>query len=187
MSLKILEDNCNEITIKVIKPLWESKFKKLYENAKLDENDFISLAGEELTKAFKEYDTDKSSVCTYARNVLNKKAMTELRDCTQRDKRKLNYISCSLNQPEFPGSSEDMLYEVEDKKYELDDEFSELRVGNFINSLSNQQLRVLILKLLDFDTKDMPNMLNISKNTMNEILKGLKSSNVILTLYRRNF
>ena len=64
---------------------------------------------------------------------------------------------------------------------------SELRVGNFINSLNNNQLRILILTLLDFDATDMPNMLNMSNQTMQGILNSLKDADLTRVLYRRNF
>lgn len=184
---ELLDKNWDQILRKVIKPLWEIEFRHMYEKNKMDEDDFISLAGLELTKAFQNYNPEKSNVCTYAKNVLSKKAMTELRDCTKRDKRKVNCMSSSLNQPFSTDSDTEMIFTIADTTTEIDDEYSELRVGRFVNALSNQQLRVLILELLDFNVSDMPHMLNISKKTMNDILKGLKNSDLTRVLYRRKF
>ena len=79
MSLILLEKNWKEINARVIEPLWYKKFKYMYTSSKLDKDDFISLAHYELTKAFKEdYDKEQSNIFTYATNVLQRKAKTEL-------------------------------------------------------------------------------------------------------------
>lgn len=187
MSLKLLEDNWGSIVKKVIEPLWKHKFQTMYESAKLDKDDFISMAGEELTKAFAKYNPNTSSIYTYAQHVISKKAETELRDCTKRDKRKALYVASSLNQPVSEDNDNEMILMVEDKKNDTYNELNENRVGSFVNALSNQQLRVLILKLLGFQTSDMPDMLNIPRKTMNDILRGLKSNELTRILYRRNF
>ena len=52
-NMKLLEENWGDIKTKVIIPLWKGKFKSMYENAKMDFNDFESLAAIEITKAMK--------------------------------------------------------------------------------------------------------------------------------------
>lgn len=188
MSLEILADNWDMIVNKVIEPLWKYKFKKVYQSFHMDKQDFESLADEELVKAFLTYDPEKSDVYTYAKNVLIKKAITELRNNTQRDKRKAHYLSDSLNQPCGRDNEEELMDTIEDmhNRETADNELSELRVGRFVNSLSNQELRVLILKLLDFD-KEIPDMLDISKKDMKNILKGMRNTENYVKLNRRVF
>ena len=91
MSLNLLEENWGSIKNKVIKPLWKYKFCNLYQSVKLDENDFESLAGEALTKAFKNYKANESNIFTYATMVITKKAQTEIRD-RKREKRQAEII-----------------------------------------------------------------------------------------------
>ena len=134
----ILEDNWEKIKERVISPLWYSKFKLMYENAKLDYDDFESLAGVELTKAMKTFDPEKSNIYTFATRVITQKAKTELRNCTQRDKRKTLHVADSIDIPESP-----VINKPSEEKQEIS-ELTELRVGNFINSLNNNQLRILI-------------------------------------------
>ena len=86
-----LEENWDSIKNRVIIPLWNSKFKSMYESIKLDYDDFESLAGIELAKAIKTFNSKKSNLLTFATGVVTKKAYTELRNCTQRDKRKTLY------------------------------------------------------------------------------------------------
>lgn len=187
MSSVVLEENWDEIVERVIKPLWKRKFKSMYEAAKLDEDDFYSLASLELTKAFANYKENESNVFTYATNVLKKKALTELRNCTRRDKRRTLYGATSLNKCISEDNDDEIISEIPCEKRESYNELTEKRVGTFVNALSNQQLRVLILNLLDFDYDDMPDMLNISKKTMREILKGLRCEELRRILYRRKF
>ena len=91
------EKDWNDIRNKVILPLWNGKFKKMYENIKLDYDDFESLAGFVLSKAIRSFDPEKSNLLTYSTSVITKKAMTELRDCTRRDVRKTLFVSESVD------------------------------------------------------------------------------------------
>lgn len=187
----LLEANWQKIKERVILPLWHGKFKSMYESAKLDYDDFESLAGLEVSKAIKKFNPEKSNLFTYATQVISKKALTELRNCTHRDKRRALYVADSLDLSigdhcNYTTRAETLLH-IDDKDKENSSELSELRVSSFINSLNNNQLRVLILSLLDFDTTDMPTMLNISSQTASQIIRSLKDIDLIRVLYRRKF
>ena len=177
----ILEKNWQKIRERVISPLWHGKFKSMYESAKLDYDDFESLAGIELAKAIKTFNPEKSNIYTYATRVITQKAKTELRNYTQRDKRKALHTAESIDAPNCSA-----INKPAEEKQEVS-ELSELRVGNFINSLNNNQLRILILTLLDFDMTDMPSMLNMSNQTMHSIANSLKDADLTRVLYRRKF
>lgn len=181
-NMKLLEENWEDIKTKVIIPLWKGKFKSMYENAKMDFNDFESLAAIELTKAMKTFNPDKSNILTYSTNVIKKKAITELRNCTKRDKRKVAHISRGVD-----AMDRSIIENIPSPKAEEKSELSELRVGNFVNSLNNNQLRVLILNLLEFDISDMSGMLNVSNKTVSQILNSLKDTDLTRVLYRRKF
>ncbi len=177
----MLDKNWQKIKERVILPLWHGKFKSMYEGAKLDYDDFESLAGIELTKAIKTYDPKKSNLFTYATRVITQKAKTELRNCTQRDKRKTLHVADSID-----GDGSLAYQKPSEEKQEIS-LLSELRVGNFINSLNNNQLRVLILTLLEFDVSDIPVMLKMSNQTTQSIKNSLKDASLTRVLYRRNF
>lgn len=186
--MELLENNWEEIKKRVILPLWNGKFKKMYENAKMDYNDFESLVGMELSKSIANFDSNKSNLLTFVTGIINRKALTELRNCTQRDKRKTLYVSESIDQPIDADSSRTIGDNIPCQEEQEDNsELSELRVGHFINSLNNNQLRVLILSLLDFDSSDFPNMLNISNSTASSIIRSLKDTDLTRILYRRKF
>lgn len=187
MSLRILEERWGDINKKVIEPLWKYKFQDMYERAKLDEQDFISLAGMELTKAFETYNPDESSIYTYAYNVLYKKGLSELRNCTRREKRKALYLSESLNVPVDESSDIEVIDTIEAKSNEEHSLLSESRVGAFVNRLTNLQLKILILKLLNFKEEDISDMLATSKFRIRDALRELKCGNNAQTLKRRSF
>jgi RNA polymerase sigma factor (sigma-70 family) len=153
----------------------------MYESAKLDYDDFESLAGVELSKAIKTFNPEKSNIYTFATRVVSQKAKTELRNCTKRDKRKMLHVAESIDVPNCAAINKPV-----EEKQEVS-ELSELRVGSFVKSLNNNQLRILILTLLDFDTSDMPNMLNMSSRTIHEITNSLKSTDLTRVLHRRKF
>ena len=186
--MEMLNENWNSITERVIRPLWNGKFKFMYENAKLDYDDFESLAGYEMAKAMQKFNPEKSNIYTYATRVISKKAMTELRDCTQRDKRKASHLSESIDVPAEGDSSRTIADTIpcESTKPEIS-ELSELRLGSFINSLDNNQLRVLALTLLDLNTQDISQTLNISDRTAQSIIRSLRDSDLTRVLYRRKF
>lgn len=187
MSLEVLEKNWLEILERVVKPLWRNEFKSMYEAAKLDYNDFESLAGYELTKAFATFNNLKSNLFTYATNVLRNKARTELRNNTLRDKRRALTVSESLNVPISEDDDTELINFIEDKPEDTNSDLSEKRVGEFLKKLSNQQLRILVLKLLDFDNDDIPEILGLTKIKVNDSMRGLKRNDIIMMLYRRKF
>ena len=184
----MLEENWKAIRERVILPLWNGKFKRMFETAKLDYDDFESLAGLELTKAMDSFDESKSNIFTFSTRVISKKALSELRNCTQRDKRKALHTAESVDCYVGDESKRTMIENIpyDDGKQETS-ELTELRVGNFVNSLDNNQLRVLILTLLEFDNSDMPQMLNISNKTAQNIIQSLKDTDLTRVLYRRKF
>lgn len=186
--MELLQKNWNEIKDRVILPLWNGKYKRMYENVKMDYDDFESLAGLELSKAIGSFNPEKSNIFTYATRVVSAKALTELRNCTQRDKRKSLHLSESLDKPLEDNQSRTIGDSIpyEDNNKEVS-ELSELRVGNFINSLNNNQLRVLALSLLDFNANDISGTLNISDATAQSILRSLKDVELTRVLYRRKF
>ena len=174
---KILAENWTDIKKKVIDPLWDYKFKSMYLSVKLDKNDFESLAHEELTKAFEYYNPDDAAVITYAFNIVSKKPFTELRNCTKRDRRKALYVSTSLNAPVGDGSDVEFGETIEVKQQDDGDSFlTEKRVGKFVNTLSNLQLRVMILILLNFDKSEISSMLEVPKNRIKDTFKELMST-----------
>lgn len=186
--MTVLEENWNKIKSRVILPLWNGKFKSMYESAKLDYDDFESLAGFELTKAMGTFNPEKSNIFTYATRVITQKAMTELRDFTRRDKRKALYVAESIDIPVEDDSSKTIADTIPCKNtYSEISELTELRLGSFINSLDNNQLRVLALTLLDLDIQDISQTLSISDRTAQGIVRSLRDVDLTRVLYRRKF
>lgn len=184
---KLLEQEWKNIESMVIYPLWNSKYKSMYESLKLDYDDFVSLAGYELSRAMDTYDSSRSNIYTFATNIISRKANTELRDYGSRDKRKALSVATSINAcSNDDDDKNDIEIPYKDAKEELS-QLSEKRVGEFLVKLSNQQLRILILKLLDFDLKDVPVILNITRQSVSDSMKGLKSNELRRILNRRSY
>ena len=135
--MDILQSQWGAIRKKVIIPLWNKKFKSMYESIKMDYNDFESLAGLELTKAIRTFDSEKSNLFTYATNVINNKAMTELRDYTQRDVRKTLHISESMD------ALENSIIDNIPSKADSGKEILSLKMEMYLNKLSKLQKQVL--------------------------------------------
>ena len=182
---EILDKNWTSIVQRVIKPLWKNQFEQLYSNIKCDYDDFESLAGYELTKAFNTYSADKSNVLTFATNVIKRKAMTEIRNCTCRDKRKAGYLSDSLNIPTNDEYETELIESIPDKNPVTNNEFTNLRIGYFLKNLSSQELKIIIMKLVELDDDDILEVLNINKDKYRDSIKSIESFENIL--YRRRF
>lgn len=183
--LKILDEHWNEIEQKVVEPLWRKRFQIMYEESKLDFDDFLSLAGFELAKAMINFEPEKSNILTFATNLIPKKAYTELRNINNRDKRKALSTAISLNVVVKEDSEVELIDTIKDHLSVEGDTMSEKRVGTYLNNLSNRQLRILILKLLEFSKEDIRSILDISSKQFNDDVKGLSDGNVIQALYMR--
>lgn len=182
----LLERKWGMIEKRVILPLWKKQYETMYASLKLDYDDFLSMAGYELSKAMTSYDSKKSNLCTFATNIVKRKANTELRDYGSRDKRKTLSVADSLNVC-IDGDDEKTIGIPCHEEQTENSQLSEKRVGEFLIKLSNQQLRILVLKLLEFDLKDIPVILNITKQSANDSIKGLKSNELRRILNRRSY
>ena len=166
-----LEENWTAIRNKVIIPLWNGKFKGMYESVKLDYDDFESLAGIELTK-------DKSNIFTYATGVITKKAMTELRNCTKRDKRKALHIAESV----------DALDKniVESIPYACSDDTKEVlsdKMKTYLNKLSKLQKDVLFAMAQGYTNEEIVAKFKITEKDRAEACSAIKSYRNVSVLY----
>ena len=179
----LLEQNWNEIKKRVILPLWNGKFKFMYESVKLDYDDFESLAGLELTKAIETYDSEKSNLLTYATNVITQKAKTELRNCTQRDKRKTLYVSESLDLLTEEG---DLSLLAVDECFAIlespENAFSDKMVA-YLNRLSKLQKQVLFAMAEGYSNDEIRTGLNITPKELADACVALKSYRNVSLLY----
>lgn len=183
--MDILQSHWSAIRKKVIVPLWNKKFKSMYESVKMDYNDFESLAGLELTKAIKTFDSEKSNLFTYATNVINNKAMTELRDCTQRDVRKTLHISESMDALEntmidnIPAKDDgfEMIF-VESGK----ESFSP-KMEMYLKKLSKVQKQILFAMSEGFSNEEIIAGLHITPKEMSDACLAIKSYRNISILF----
>lgn len=183
--MEILQTHWSEIRKKVIIPLWNKKFKSMYESIKMDYNDFESLSGIELTKAIKTFDSEKSNLFTYATNVINNKAMTELRDCTQRDVRKTLHISESMDALEnsiidnIPAKDDgfEVVFAENGKKI-----FSP-KMEMYLNKLSKLQKQVLFALSEGFTNEEIIAGLKITPKELADACEAFRSYRNVSLLY----
>lgn len=168
-NMKLLSDNWENINKKVIEPLWRHKFESKYLAVKLDKDDFLSLVGEELTKAFETYDGSISNVYTYATNVLTRKAKTEIRNM-KRQKRLGELYAESIYQKidnESDRTIEDLIEnESEEGKSEIE---TELVLKEIFLLLKPKERKILKLSLDGLSNKDIADKLNMNLKMVNDI------------------
>lgn len=172
MACEILEDNWCSIQQKIIIPLWKAIYKSKYELTKLDYNDFESMAGYELTKAMANFDESKSNIFTFAANVIKRKANTELRDCSDRDKRAALYCSESLDVPiseDQPTTKLDVVAAPQ-----VEDNTDPYKIKRYLMQLSSAEKDVIIFKLIGFDDEDIVNTMGISKKKYSDAIKSMR-------------
>ena len=175
----MLEKNWQKIKDKVIIPLWHRKFKSMYESAKLDYDDFESLAGFELSKALISFDSDKSNIFTYATEVITKKAMTELRDCTRRDKRRVLHMAESVDALDST-VGEKMFYNIDQEVTE--DALSE-KMKLYLSRLSTLQKDILYAMSEGYTNEEIIIRLRITDKQRTEALSAIKSYRNVSILY----
>ena len=179
----MLEKNWENIRNKVILPLWNSKFRSMYESIKLDYDDFESLAGIELTKAIKTFDPEKSNLYTYATKVITQKAKTELRNCTQRDRRKALYVSKSI---EFLSEQKDVSVLAIKDDFSISepskDALSDKMVA-YLKKLSKLQKQVLFAMAEGYSNDEIITRLNITSNELTDACAALRSYRNVSLLY----
>lgn len=172
--LKILGEKWTDITNKVLKPLWYSEFKKLYLSVKMDEDDFFSMAGVELTKAFKKYDETVSDVSTYAATVVRNKARTEIRNWTRRDNRKAGTFAESLNQ-KINDNTEEWINTIQDDFTEQDVGCAE-NVYNYLNLLPKKQIIFLLCRVLGFSEEEICRCMGRQIEAINKMKQSMKNT-----------
>ena len=175
----MLEKNWQKIKERVIVPLWHRRFKSMYESAKLDYDDFESLAGFELSKALINFDSDKSNIFTYATEVITKKAMTELRDCTRRDKRRVLHIAESVDALDAT-VPEKMSYSIDTDITE--DALSE-KMKLYLSKLSTLQKDILYAMSEGYTNEEIIMRLRITDKQRTEALSAIKSYRNVSILY----
>ena len=180
---EIFELNWVEIQKKVVLPLWHKKFKSMYESAKLDYDDFESLAGIELYWAMPSFNPDKSNIFTYATGVIAKKATTELRNCTRRDKRKALYIAESIDgldgAENIPSNTvEEYLFGISLSK----DVLSE-KMNRYLGKLSKLQKQVLYAMSEGYSNDEIKRILRISSKELSDACAALRSYRNTSILY----
>ena len=107
-----------------------------------------------------------------------KKSLTELRNCTKREKRKALYTAVSLHTPvseEDDTEIGDTILVDEKEEISL---LTERRMEKFINTLSNLQMKIIILLLLDFKKEDLESVLRVPKARIQDAFKNLNSEDV---------
>lgn len=170
VKLNLLGQNWKIIKNKVIIPLWNTKFKSMYESVKMDYDDFESLAAFELTKAIVNFDPDKSNLFTYATNVLQRKAKTEL-TYYYREKRVKSVKAESINKildDEDKIFIEDML--IAEQEPELN-----YLTQRYIDSLTKTQKKVAELIMAGYGAKSIKKILGFSDKKFNMIIKRMRS------------
>lgn len=185
MSLQLLENNWEAIIKKVVNPLWEFKFKTLYHSVKFDKDDFFSLAGEELTKAFLSYNSDESNVFTYSRTVLTRKAMTEFRD-RKREKRKADLIAESIHQ-KIDEDGERTLEDVIENIIH-NEECEDLELKATIKAihilLKPKERKIVDLSMKGLENKDIAIVLHMDIKNVNSVKKRIANNSQIIRILK---
>ena len=122
---------------------------------------------------------------TYATNVIQKKAMTELRDCTQRDIRKTLYISESVDALE-----QSIVDNIPAKANEEDSAFSDVdndgfspKMKAYLNKLSKLQKNILFAISEGYSNDEIIEKFHITPKEMSEAYSAIKSYRNVSILF----
>lgn len=185
-TMLLLAEKWNDIEKIVIVPLWKKKYEKLYESVKLDFNDFESLAGYELTKAFQNYKEDISNIFTFSTMVLKRKALAEYRD-RNRDKRKADSYAESLSQKLSEDSETTFDSFLEDL---TSDENEEIELQEAIRTIcksitKTRERKILELASKGYEDNKIAEILHIDVGTVKKTKKRIAERSEIRRLVRK--
>lgn len=173
----LLQKEWTNIQKKVVKPLWK-KYQFMYESLKLDFDDFESLVGFELTKAIRSFDSTKSNLYTFATNVIDRKAKSELRKYGTSQKRSGFYKAISIDAT-IDEDGETTLVNVLVAKDE--DDISAL-TQRYLDSLTNKQRQVAELFMQGCNEQDVKAMLGLSNDRYRLIIMSMCDSRKLAPL-----
>lgn len=183
MSLQLLEENWDSIISKVVEPLWRNKYKSIYESIKMDYDDFESLAGIELTKAFRRFNPQKSNIFTYSTNVLTRKANTELRNAN-RERRRINVLAESL-QDKLNDENNSTYEDVAESSFCNEKElYVERAKTNVYRVLKPKEVKVVELSLLGFNNASIAKALKVATEDVLGIKKKISEESKVKRVLR---
>lgn len=181
MSLHLLESNWDVIQKKVIIPLWHKDFKNVYENAKMDFDDFQSLANFELTKAFQDYDKNLGNIFTYATMIIKRKASSELRNA-KREKRTIYLHAKSLH--ETLENSDITLQDLIEEKSEVREcAIEEQNIKDEIyKELRMKEKKILDLTIDGYSNEEIATKMHLKPKEIRSIKRDIASNSNIRRL-----
>lgn len=185
-TMLLLSEKWNDIEKVVIVPLWKRKYQKLYEKVKLDFDDFESLAGLELTKAFQNYDESASNIFTYSTMVLSRKALAEYQS-RNRQKRFADSYAESLSQK----ISENSETTLEDIIGDLTtDESEDIEIKEAISAIckvvtKTRERKIIELASKGYDDEKIAEILHIDVKVVRRTKKRIAERSEIRRLVRK--
>lgn len=178
-----LSENWTMIEQKVLKPLYNKEFKAMYNMAKLDYDDFVSLAGVEIVKAIDGFDSNRCKLTSYVQVIVRNKAKTELTRYVRRKKRQAFLKAYSLNkQIDEDGRCLGDLISVEevDSNINLN---TQNAVKDILKSLQNTFEREVLKFILNgFSIREIANNLNMCDVHIRGILKDISTRSEVIRI-----
>ena len=185
-TMLLLSEKWNDIEKVVIVPLWKRKYQKLYEKVKLDFDDFESLAGLELTKAFQNYDESASNIFTYSTMVLSRKALAEYQS-RNRQKRVADSYAESLSQKISENSETTLEDIVEDL---TTGESEDIEIEEAISAIckvvtKTRERKIIELASKGYDDEKIAEILHIDVKVVRRTKKRIAERSEIRRLVRK--
>lgn len=185
-TMLLLSEKWNDIEKVVIVPLWKRKYQKLYEKVKLDFDDFESLAGLELTKAFQNYDESASNIFTYSTMVLSRKALAEYKS-RNRQKRFADSYAESLSQKISENSETTLEDIVEDL---TTGESEDIEIEEAISAIckvvtKTRERKIIELASKGYDDEKIAEILHIDVKVVRRTKKRIAERSEIRRLVRK--
>lgn len=175
---ELLGKKWNAICHKVAIPLWNKKYKAMFAPYKLDYDDYIERIGIEMTVAIKNYNPALSNIFTFATNVINKKALSVIRDEGRALRKVALATSVSIYTP--IDADEDMT--LGDTLVAEEQEELSILAQRYLDSLTPKQRQVAELMMSGCNEKEIKETLNISADRYKLIIMAMCDSRKIAPL-----
>ena len=180
--MQYVKDNWAEIKRTCVNPVWIKHGEK-FKRYGIEEDDFTGISYMILCKAFQNYNPAKSKFSTFAQNVLNRKMYSYIRDISDTDKTRINYMCNSLESLVDDESNSSFMDMLADNKHE--DESNINKIWNYLKQMSNTQKNIITLRILGFADDEIISVLPVSLKEYQEAVKSMSSRRNTAVLRKR--
>ena len=168
-----INSDWNRLEIKVVKPVW-NLYKITYKNLGLEYGDFVGISYIILRDEILKANTEKSSIYTFATNILKRRMCDYIRNNYKTNKTRANAEALSLNIFVSEEGNVELVDAIvdEDSEEKYDTNY---KVQKYLTKLTKVQKQIADLIMAGCSQEYIQNTIGLSDRRYNAIIQRMKS------------